>query len=112
MFGFGRKKKSQTATADTFVKATGGSWNDIPDVVTGDGGEHADYVGEILRKVSEYAIQEGVAVGEEFAYTLTEIPHGITSPHEVIFPLMMRAHEYGLRAGFMHDETAHFVRTK
>lgn len=115
MFGFGRKKASregasQGATARTFVEATGGGWGETPDVMPADGGSHADYVGDILRRAREHAEDNGVGVGEEFTYTITDIPRGISSPHEIIFGLMMRAPEYGLSADFMHDETAHFTR--
>ncbi|HEU0266342.1 MAG TPA: hypothetical protein VFQ70_01835 [Candidatus Saccharimonadaceae bacterium] len=109
MFGFGRRKKDRS-TASTFVEATGGGWSDLPDEVAADGGEHADYVGEMLRRASEYACETGVGIGEEFKFTITDIPRDLVSPHEIVFGLMMRAHEYGLAPGVMHDETAYFTR--
>lgn len=109
MFGFGRRKKSE-GTADTFVEATGGGWNDAPDVIPADGGKHADYVGEILRRASEYARENDITVGEEFEYTLTGIPRGIVSPHEIMFGLMLRAPEYGLSSGAIFNEMAYFTR--
>lgn len=113
MFGFGRKKKkAEEGVAQTFVEATGGGWRDIPEVVAVDGGEHADYVGEVLQKAYEYARETNVKIGEGFDYTLTDIPCGIVSPHEIAFGLMMRASDYGLSAGFVHDETANFTRLK
>jgi len=111
MFGFGRKKKPK-GTARTFVEATGGGWNDDRDVIPGDGGEHADYVGGVLRRASEYARENDIEIGEEFEFTITDIPAGISSPHEIIFGLMMRAHEYGLRVGAIANETAYFTRMK
>lgn len=111
MFGFGRRKK-RTQGAETFVEATGGGWGDADEVVAIDGGEHADYVDEVLRDASEYARRHGVAVGEEFAYTLTRIPRGIASPHEIVFGIIMRASDYGLSPGVACDETLLFVRTR
>lgn len=49
MFGFCRKRKRPQGTARTFVEDTGGGWGDSPDAVAADGGEHTDYVGEMLR---------------------------------------------------------------
>lgn len=49
LFGFCRKRKRPQGTARTFVEDTGGGWGDSPDAVAADGGEHADYVGEMLR---------------------------------------------------------------
>lgn len=108
MFGFGRKKPQ--GTAQTFVEATGGGWRDSPNTVAADGGEHAGYVGEVLHQASEYAHDQGIGVGEEFDYTITNIPRGITSPHEIMFGLMMRAQDYGLSASSMHDEKIRFIR--
>lgn len=110
MFGFGRKRKVQSGTAETFVEATGGGWGAVDDTMPADGGGRADYVGEILRCASEYAKQQNVGIGEEFSYTITDIPHGIDNPYEIIFGLMMRAPEYGLSPGPIHDETAIFIR--
>ncbi len=113
MVGFGRRKKPQAQpgdTASTFVEATGGGWGDSLDAVAVDGGEQADYVGEMLRRASEYARENGVEIGEEFEYTITDIPCGITSPHEIVFGLMMRAGEYGLCPGPMLNEKAYFTR--
>lgn len=109
MFGFGRKKKSE-GTARTFVEATGGGWGDTPDVISGDGGANADYVGEVLRQASEYANEQGIAVGEEFCFTITDIPVGISSPHEIIMGLMMRAHECGLSVDSAINEEVYFTR--
>lgn len=119
MFGFGRKKKVSGKDArtyheegaETFVEATGGGWTDVPDEIAADGGEHADYVGKILQSACEYA-RENVAIGDEFSYTITNTPRDINSPHEIVFGLMMRAPEYGLCTGYVHDETAMFIRVE
>ena len=112
MRGFGRKKKPKEGVADTFVSATGGGWSDrdIDGAMEIDGGEHSDYVGEVLRQASEYAKRTNVAIGQEFEFTITDIPRGIPSPHEIVMGIMMRAGEYGLSPGVMHDETARFTR--
>lgn len=112
MFGFFKRKKKSHGTADTFVEATGGGWSDSPDIVAGDGGENADYVGEVLRQASEYARENGVEIDEEFEFTFTDIPRGITSPHEIMFGIIMRAHEYGLSSAGMANETAYFTRVE
>ena len=111
MFGFGRKKRREEQVAQTFVEATGGGWSDSPETVAMDGGGQRDYVSEMLRRASVYA-RENVEVGEEFAFTITDIPAGIASPHEIVIGLMMQADEYGLQAGVLVNETAHFTRVK
>lgn len=110
MFGFGRRNKAQQpgATTDTFVEATGGGWSDIPSRVAGDGGAQADYVGKMLQRAKLKS--QSVAVGEEFDFTITDIPRDIASPHEIMFGMMMRASSYGLDLIVMHDETGTFVR--
>ena len=112
MFGFGRKKRAAKGTAATFVEATGGGWTDVPDTVTLDGGKHAGYVEEILYQACQYARENGVAVGDKFSYTITDIPRGITNPHEITIPLMMQADRYGLSANYVHDETIEFTRLR
>jgi hypothetical protein len=110
MFGFHRKKKPSTGTADTFVEATGGGWFDAPDRVAGDGGSQADFVGVTLERARNYALENDIPVGKEFEFTITEIPLGISSPHDIIFGLMMRAQEYGLSSNAVANETAFFTR--
>jgi hypothetical protein len=111
VFGFGRKKKPE-GTARTFVEATGGGWGETPDVVAGNGGENADFVGEVLKRASEYAKEKGVTIGEEFTFTISDIPVGISSPHEIIMGLMMRAHEHGLSVDSAINESVYFTRLK
>ncbi len=110
MFGWGKKKQVTPLTggADTFVDATGGGWGEPPLVVAADGGSQADYVQQQLELAAIQA--QDVAVGETFSFTLTNIPLGITSPHEIAFGLMMRAGEYGLLPGVMSNETIEFER--
>lgn len=103
-------KKKHVPVADTFVEATGGGWFDVPDVVAADGGSQADYVGELLRQAKHQACDESVPVGGEFTFTVTNIPEGISSPHEIMFGLMMRAGECGLMCTSMIDEKAFFIR--
>lgn len=112
MFGFGRKKEEPEpkGTAKTFVEATGGGWGNPPDILPVDGGAHADYVGEVLYQASEYARDEGIQIGEEFDYIITDIPQGIASPREIMLGLMMRAQDYGLSASAMHNEKIRFIR--
>ena len=84
MFGFRRKKKAaQGGTSNTFVEATGGGWSDSPDRVRGNGGAQADFVGQTLERVRAYALENEIPVGQEFSFTITEIPNGISSPHEI-----------------------------
>lgn len=107
MFGLFRRKK-QGPTADTFVEATGGGWSDAPDFV--DASNHDDFVADFLRRAHDYALQNEVKIGEEFQFTITHIPFGITSPHEIILPVMVRASEFGLSPVSMMGETAYFIR--
>lgn len=111
MPGFGRRRERREDVASTFVEATGGGWDDGPNEIPVDGGAHADYVGEVLKKIRDYAA-EHVGVGESFTYTITDIPVGIESPFEIVFGLMMRANDYGLQAGAMANETAQFIRLR
>lgn len=106
------KKKPAAETADTFVEATGGWWTDSPDTIPGDGGSQADFVGRTLQRARDFALENNIPVGEEFEFIITDIPVGISSPHEIIFGLMMRAHEYGLIPGAVANETAYFTRTE
>lgn len=86
-----RKKAAEAGTASTFVEATGGGWGDLPDSVPSDGGEQFDYVGQVLEQARAYAQQSKVPVGEEFQFTMTDIPVGIASPINIVFGIMMRA---------------------
>lgn len=95
-------------TTDTFVKATGGGWGDTPNIVPADGGSQKDYVESQLELAKQQAAS--VAVGESFTYRLTDIPVGISGPHEIMFGMMMRSHEYGLMSGPMIDEKIEFTR--
>lgn len=110
-FSWGRRKPDAD-TASTFVEATGGGWGDVPSVMSADGGEHADYVGEVLRRAQAHAVEQGVVVGEDFTYTLTDIPRGITSPHEIVIGLMTRARDFGLDAGIAFNEQVTFTRLR
>lgn len=114
MFGFGRKRKSkrsqQAATAGTFVEATDGGWSNAPDVVAADGGSQKDFVQQTLDRACHYADSKNVAFGEQFTYTLTDIPKGISSPHEIAFGLMMEAHRYGLAVISVTNEVVNFER--
>lgn len=113
MFGFRRKKDSPSSgTADTFVEATGGGWSDPSNTVAGDGGAQADFVGQTLERARAHALENDIPVGQEFEFTITDIPAGISSPHEIIFGLMMRAGEYGLTSGAIANETAFFTRVE
>lgn len=113
MFGFRRKKeKPKSGTADTFVEATGGGWSDLPETVSSDGGSQADFVGQTLERARAYALENNIPVGEEFEFIITDIPVGVTSPHEIIFGLMMRAGEYGLISRVIANETAFFTRVE
>lgn len=109
MFGLFRKKKE---VADTFAEAAGGSWGDAPDVIPGDGGQYADYVGETLQRAHAYALEHEIPIGQEFEFTLEDIPVGISGPHEIVFGLMMRAEEFGLSPGLMINESATFTRLR
>ena len=110
MFGFGRKKKPR-GTASTFVEATGGGWHDAPQVVrVPRSGTEGDYVGEMLRQAHEYAVAYNIPIGEEFEFTITDIPMGIESPHSIIFGLMVRASDYGLSPSVAMNESIRFTR--
>lgn len=110
MFGFRRRKRSSSGTADTFVEATGGGWSDLPETVAADGGSQADFVSRTLERARAYALENEIPVGQEFEFTITDIPAGITSPHEISFGLMMRASEQGLSSVAIFDEKAIFTR--
>lgn len=112
MWGFRRKKDKSSGTAGTFVEATGGGWFDAPETIAGDGGAQADFVAQTLERARAYALENNIPVGQEFEFVITDIPTGITSPHEIVFGLMMRASEYGLTPGVIDNETARFTRVK
>lgn len=106
-----RKLRSSKGTADSFVVATGGSWGEPSDAIAGDGGSQKDFVTEVLEKAALQA-KKSVKVGERFTFTITDIPRGISGPHEIIFGVMMRAGEYGLFADSILNEQIHFTRTE
>lgn len=108
MFGFGRKKRQDKDTAETFVEATGGGWSDVPETVPDYGGSSVDYVMNVLVAAREEA--QAVPVGDYFDFTLTDIPRGITSPHEIVFGLMAQSVNYGLQIDYTHNETVRFRR--
>lgn len=118
MFGFDRKKAPRTdankatsdGVADTFVGATGGGWGKPPMSAAADGGEHSDYVGTMLERAKAYADENGISIGEEFRFTITDIPTGIASPHEIVFGMMMRASDFGFIPGMMMNETISLTR--
>lgn len=116
MFGFGRRKKkadetNATGTADTFLEATGGGWDDAPNIIAADGGEYVDFVGQILEDARHYA-DEHVEIDGTFIHTISDIPRDIASPHETMFGVMMRALDYDLRCEGIFDETVHFRRLR
>ncbi len=112
MFGFGRKKKSR-GTASTFAEATGGGWHDAPPLVqVPRSGTEGDYVGKVLRQAHEYAVARNIPIGVEFEFTITNIPMDIESPHGIIFGLMVRASDYGLRPGVATNELIRFTRVE
>lgn len=104
------KKVGKGKTANTFVEATGGGWGEAPEVVHADGGDQADFVGEVLAKARLQVDRDGVAVGQQFDFVITDIPVGIDSPHSIVFGLMVRACEEGLLFVSVFDETVTFIR--
>lgn len=114
MFNFLKRKRAKNGegkkTADTFVEATGGGWSDAPDAIPTDGGEHFNFISEVLRQARLQAYENDVPAGEQFKFVVTDIPTGIESPHIIMFGLMMRAPEEGLSFQHMVDETVTFVR--
>src|SRR5690606_13474182 len=96
MFGWLFGKRSSKKTASTFVEATGGGWNDLPATVATDGGSQEGFVKEQLERARLYALENHIAIGESFEFTIDEIPVGLKSPHEIVFGMMMRANDYGL----------------
>lgn len=91
-------------TADTFVEATDGGWSDPAEIISADGGSQRNYVEDQLESARHQALSEGLGVGDTLKYKLTSIPKGISSPHEIVFGIMMQASRYGFRPGVMHDE--------
>jgi len=108
-FSFLRRKKPPRVT-DTFVEATGGGWSDPPSTVPADGGSQADFVGQTLDRARAYMLEQGIVVDQEFTFVITDIPVGISNPHEIIFGMMMRAPDYGLDAISVANEQAVFIR--
>ena len=51
-----------------------------------------------------------VEIGESFAFRLTHMPVGISSPHEIAMGFMMGALEYDLKPGIMVNEEIEFTR--
>lgn len=100
-----------SGTAATFVEATGGGWFDVPDRIAANGGSQAQYVAKTLRSAYDYAHENGIEVGVDFEFTITDIPVGIKSPHEIVFGIMMESFKYGLEAKTVNDETFYFART-
>lgn len=118
MFGFRRKKKN-ARTASTFVEATGGGWSDIPESVSARGGSQEAFVRLTLERARNYAIANNIPEGSEFEFpvgvnqfelTITDIPVGIKSPHEISFGIIMLAFEYGLSASSVINEKVRFIR--
>lgn len=99
---------SEVARAETFVEATGGGWDDVPNRVAPDGGDFASYVAQQLRAAQMYA-QANVAVGEWFDFTITNIP-AVISPHEIVSGMIMQADTYGLGCGSAMNERFSFKR--
>lgn len=95
--------------ASTFIEATGGGWGDPPELMADDGGPHADYVNEQLALARAYA-QEHVAIGQPFEFTISNIPRGIATPHDIVFGIMFRAGHYGFWPGAMTNETITLTR--
>ena len=105
-----KKSKNESGSADTFVEATGGGWDEPPKFVASDGGSQSDFVTSLLEQAAKQA--QSVKVGEEFIFTITDIPRGISSPHEIVFGLMMLADEYGLECGPVVNEEVWFIRVR
>jgi len=108
MFGFFRRKKKETV--ETFVEATGGGWFDSPEVVAIDGGSQASFVDQTLERARAHALENKIPIGKEFEFTITDIPAGISGPHEIVFGLMVQAQRYGLTPGAVINEKAFFTR--
>lgn len=111
LFGRNRNqaKPATTDYADTFVEATDGGWSDPPETIASDGGNQKDFVDTLLQQAQRQA-RETVEIGESFTFTITNIPRGVTSPHEIVFGLMMQANQYGLSCGTIANESATFTR--
>lgn len=114
MWWFGRKRyKARRAigegTAKTFVEATGGGWGNPPDVVPVEGGPETDFALQTLRLAHEYAVKNDIPIGGEFDYVITNIPQGISSPHTIMFSVMLYADQFGLHPESFVDEKVHFV---
>lgn len=103
-----KKSKNESGSADTFIAATGAGWVDSPQYVAGDGGSQSKFVHGLLAQARDQA--QSVEVGEEFTFRVTEIPQGITSPHEIVFGIMMIAEQYDIRCELIVDEGVRFTR--
>jgi hypothetical protein len=120
LFKFWRRRNEATVEAsevsessensETFLQATGGGWSDPPEVISIDGGAQAGYVDLMLAQARAYALAKEIPIGQEFEFTITDIPNGISSPHEITFGLMMQAGRFGLEPGPVMNETVRFTR--
>lgn len=94
--------------AANFVDATDGGWYDTPKVVSADGGNYTAYVAQQL----EFARSEAMSlpVGAQIEYTLRGVPRGIHTPHDIVFGMMMKSEDYGLRFEHSFNETFAFTK--
>lgn len=108
LFGLRRRSKVN----DTFVQATGGGW-DGPhcSMEIGCDADIISFVRRSLEQAREYADRTGLDVGEEFSFTLTDIPSGLSGPHNAVATLAMRASLYGLKFMGRRDEVVRFSNT-
>lgn len=74
-----------------------------------DDSPHDDIISGILERAKKEA--EEHAPGEEFGVEMNpeEMLEDV-NPMEIVGPVMMRAHEYGLMAGPFFDATFHFTK--
>jgi hypothetical protein len=105
-----RRKAAKTGTSDTFLEATGGGWSESPEVIATEGGTQADFVDLMLSQARAHALAEDIPVGQEFEFVITNIPNGISSPHEIAFGLMIQAGRFGLEPGTIMNEKVRFTR--
>ena len=81
---------------------------DAASAMAADSDSQESYVASQLELAQQQAAS--LPIGESFTYRLTDIPTKISSPHEIIFGMMMLARQYGLQAGSMINEEIDFTR--
>lgn len=92
---FGRRDTSKTATRDPGV----GFLYDTP---------HDEIVQEFLERAQRRA--EELESGESFEIALVEGWPVDVDYMEIVSPVMMRAHEFGLMPGYCFDGTFQFIK--